>query len=552
MNFERRLELRPLVVTTAIGLLFATGAFAQDMRDTIVHGADEEPATLDPSQVEPGAGGEAVIFHVYDRLLTVGADSADLLPSLATEVPTRDNGLISEDGLTYTFPLREGVVFHDGTPFTADDVMYSWDRVIEMAMPEGASDILSDKIAEMRVVDDFTFEVTLNQIDASFLYSSVLPMTASIVSQDAVEANGGVAEGEPNEFLSGNPVGTGPYQLAGWNRTENLTIEVNDGYWGTPAFDNVRWEFGLDPDVRVLGLRAGEFDTVETDPSYIADLEGVEGVIVYGEGLLLEPLHIGFNLNIPEGVLPSGDTIPLDFFHDVRIRKAFNYAFDYNAFVNGALAGFGQVNPHYVPIGVFGYDPEAPIYDTQDLAEAERLFREAGVWDEGFTVSVVVESGSLFEIQCLILKDSIERLNPNFRINVAGVAEAVFDEALAQSPVEYAMWAKNGDPAADPSAYLETYAHPDGEWGEVHGFANGYADPEAVGALIDAIAQELDPATRADLIGEAQRVLYDDPMWLIGAQEGAVTAYRDTIKGMVIQPLWPRPSMNFALYDKQN
>jgi peptide/nickel transport system substrate-binding protein len=214
------------------------------------------------------------------------------------------------------------------------------------------------------------------------------------------------------------------------------------------------------------------------------------------------------------------------------------------------LAGFGAVNPHYIPIGVFGYDPAAPVYATQDLAEAERLFREAGVWDEGFTVTVVVESGSLFEIQCLILKDSLEGMNPNFRINVAGVAEAVFDEALTQNPLEYAMWAKNGDPAADPSAYLETYAHPDGEWGEVHGFANGYADPEAVGALIDAIAQELDPATRAGLIAEAQRVLYDDPMWLIGAQEGAMTAYSDKISGMVIQPLWPRPSMNFALYDK--
>ena len=534
----------------AAGLILAVPATAQDARDTIVHGADEEPATLDPAQVEPGAGGEAVIFHVYDRLLAVGPGSAELLPSLATQVPTRDNGLISEDGLTYTFPLREGVTFHDGTAFTADDVKYSWDRVIEMDLPESASDILSDKIAETRVVDDYTFEVTLNEVDASFLYSSVLPMTASIVSQDAVEANGGVVAGEPNEYMSDTPVGTGPYRLTTWNRTENLTLEVNDDYWGDMAFDHVRWEFGLDPDVRVLGLRAGEFDTVETDPSYVADLEGAEGVIIYSEGLLLEPLHIGFNLNIPEGALPEGDTIPLDFFHDVRIRKAFNHAFDYNAFINGALAGFGQVNPHYVPIGVFGYDPDAPIYDTQDLAEAERLFREAGVWDEGFTVSVVVESGSLFEIQCLILKDSIESLNPNFRINVAGVAEAVFDEALSQNPVEYAMWAKNGDPAADPSAYLETYSHPDGEWGEVHGFANGYADPEAVGALIDAIAEELDATVRAGMIAEAQQVLYDDPMWLIGAQEGAVTAYRDWISGMVIQPLWPRPSMNFALYDK--
>ena len=541
------LTCRTRLAATAIALCLPMTAFAQQ---TIVHGADEEPATLDPAEVEPGEGGESVIFHVYDRLLTVGAGTSDLVPALATTVPTQENGLISEDGLTYTFPLREGISFHDGSPFTADDVKFSWDRVIRLELPGSGYEILSDRVAETRVVDDYTFEVTLQDVDASFLYSAVLAMTASIVSQEAVEAAGDEAGGESNGLLSGAMIGTGPYTFESWNRTENMTLRVNPGYWGTAANDDVRLEFGLDPDVRVLGLRAGEFDTIETDPSYVADLEGAEGVEIYAEGLLLEPLHIGFNMNVPEGALPDGDTIPNDFFADVRIRQAFNHAFDYTAFVQGALAGFGEINPHYVPIGVFGYDPDAPVYGEQNLAEAERLFREAGVWDDGFVVTVVVESGSLFEIQCLILKDSIESLNPSMQINVLGVAEAVFDEAIASETVNYAMWAKNGDPAADPIDYLMTYAHPDGEWGEIHGFRDAYVNPDQIAGLIDQIAVELDPAARASMIGEVQTLLYNDPMWIIGAQEGAVTAYRSEVDNMVLQPLWPRPSINFAILDK--
>lgn len=519
---------------------------------TIVHGADTEPDSLDPAEAEPGEGGEPVIFHVYERLLTVGPDSSDLVPQLATEVPSTDNGLISEDGLTYTFPLREGVTFHDGSDFTAQDVKYSWDRVIEMNLPGSGADVLAEKVAETRVVDHFTFEVTLEEVDASFLYSTVLAMAASIVSDETVEANGGIEAGDSNEFMSGNMVGTGPYTFEIWNRTENLTLRVNADYWGTPANNDVRLEFGLDPDVRVLGLIAGEYDTIETDPTYVPDFEGVDGVELYSEGLLLEPVHIGFNTNMPEGALPSGDTISPDFFADRRIRQAFNHVFDYSAFIEGALGGYGQVNPHYVPIGVFGHDPEAPVYDTQNLEEAERLFREAGVWDEGFTVTVIVESGSLFEIQSLILKDSVERLNPAMRINVMGVAEAVFDEAIVADPVTYPMWAKNGDPAADPIDYLTTYAHPDGEWGERHGFRNMYEDPDRIAELIDAVAVEVDAEARAAMLSELQTLLYEDPMWIIGAQEGAVTAYRDRIDGMVMQPLWPRPSINFAILDKRD
>jgi len=544
-----------IVVLTGSALLMLSTAMpllAQEVRNPglLVHAADDEPTTLDPAQVEPGEGGETMILQVYDRLLDIGPASSELIAALATEVPTDDNGLISEDGLVYTFPLREGVTFHDGTPFTADDVKYSWDRVMTMDLPEGAAGLLIDSIVSTEVVDDHTFRVTLEERSASFLYSVVISMTASIVSQDAVEANGGIEAGTPNQFMAGNMVGTGPYKFVAWNRNENLQFEVFDDYWGEPANLDLRVEIGGDPDVRVLGLRAGEYDTIETDPSFISDIEGADGVTIYSEGLLLEPLIIGMNLNIPEGSLPAGDTIPEDFFHDPRVRQAFNHAFDYQAFLNGPLAGYGDFNPHFVPIGIFGYDPEAPVYAQQDAAKAEALFRETGYWDEGFTVSVITEEGNLFALMSLVLKDSLERLNPNFRVNVLAVAESVFDDAHASDPLEYAMWAKNADPAADPDAYFQVYAHPDGDWGTVHGFANGYTDPDRIASLIDQAALELDLETRAALYSELQTALYEEPMWIIGAQEGVVTAYRSWLQGFAMQPIWPRPGLRFALFDK--
>jgi peptide/nickel transport system substrate-binding protein len=548
MKYDQGLGFSAVAI---LALLAGLPAHAQEVPNPglLVYAADDEPSTLDPAAVEPGEGGETVILQIYDRLLEIAVDSPTLIPSLATEVPTLENGLISADGLTYKFPIRQGVVFHDGTPLTASDVKVSWDRAMTMSLPEGNAGLLSDIVASTEVVDDYTFQVTLQEPSASFLNSVVVAMVASVISEEAIAANGGVVAAEPNLYLTDNGAGTGPYRLTAWNRNENLQLEIFDKYWGEPAKLAVRIDIGANADIRVLGLRAGKYDVIETDPSFIADIEGAEGVNIYAEGLLLEPLHIGFNLNIVEGSLPPEDTIPVDFFHDPRIRQAFNYAFNYEGFINGPLGGYGAPMPHYLPIGLFGHDPEAPVYVT-DLARAEELFREAGVWDEGFSVSVITEEGNLFALMALVLKDSIESLNPKFKINVLAVAESVFDDALVQEPLQYALWAKNGDPAADPHAYFAAYIHPDGDWGTVHGMRNGYQDADKIAALIDQASVELDVTKRAATYAELQRLTFDDPMWLIGAQEGVVMAYRDYVQGFAMQPLWPRPGMKFALFGK--
>ncbi|MPZ52612.1 MAG: hypothetical protein GEU79_07750 [Acidimicrobiia bacterium] len=513
-----------------------------------VHAADDEPLSLDPAQVAAGEAGETVIAQVYDRLVEIGPGGPELIPGLSSEVPTVENGLISEDGLTYTFPIREGVVFHDGSELTAEVVKFSWDRALTMALPEGNSSIISD-LVESTEVDDNNFVVTLQERNAAFLNSVVTAAVASILSQQAVEENGGVEAGLVNEFMTSNMVGTGPYTLTAWNRGENLQMEVFEDYWGEPATLDVRIDQVADTDVRALGLQAGDYDSIETDPTFIGDLEGAEGVEIYSGDFLLEPVHMGMNMNIQEGLLPPEDTIPPDFFHDVNVRRGFNLAFDYQAFIDGALAGLGGVVPHYLPQGMLGYDESLPTYQ-RDLAAAEEAFREAGYWDEGFTMTVLAEEGGIFEVAALVLADSMNELNPAFQIQVLAVVEAQFDSAHAEDPFAYAAWIKNSDPFADPAALMSAYIHPDGDWGTVHGFDQAYADSDQIASLVDEAAVELDTDRRIEIYQELAQLLYDDPVWLIPGNERALMAHRTWIQNFDMNPLWPRPSIKFVYFDK--
>jgi peptide/nickel transport system substrate-binding protein len=511
----------------------------------IVQALGIEPNTLDPAAVS-NAGAVGVI-HAYEPLVDVGPAGPELLPVLASEVPTVENGGISADGLTYTFKPRDGVVFHDGTPMTAEDVKFSWDRAMTMNLPDTQAQFMVDIVDETRVVDELTFEVTLKQAVAWFLNSVVTSYAAHVVSKATVEANGGVVEGEPNEWMTTNMNGTGPLIMSSWDRNEQMSFEKFADYWGEPAMNNGRYEFVPDSAANSLGLLAGDYDVIEPEAGYIPELENQDGVCITEEGTLVEPVIAAFNLNIDEAALPDEDTIPADFFHDVRIRQAFNYAYNYEQFIGAGLNGYGATAT-YIPPALFGYDPEGPRY-TYDPARAEELFKEAGVWDEGFTLTVLTEGGhSVFEPAALLLKDNLEALNPNFRINVAALTEAQFDDAFAQDPFPYAMWFKNADAFRDPHFLFAEYHDPDGTWGSRLGYRNGYADPDGMSAAIDEALAETDEGVRFDLYGDLQQRVFDDPMWMWLGEESNLQMYRCWINNFEFNPLWTVPRLH--LLDK--
>lgn len=515
--------------------------------DVLVVTVNDDVFNLDPAAVNGNDVGMNVILNVYDRLINLAPEDGATIPALSTEVPSIENGLISEDGLTYTFPIREGVVFSDGTDLTAEDVKYSWDRVVEMALPEGQSELFSN-VAETTVVDDFTFEVTLNEVDAPFLAFLAAHPAASVVSMDAVEANGGVVAGQPNEYMAQNPVGTGPYTLASWERGDRMTFDINEDFWGEPAHLPVRWELIVDSPA--TGLQAKDYDVVDISPTDVPSIEPIEHAVVDTSILDLQVLQIGMNMNIAEGALPEGDTIPLDFFQDVRVRQAFNYAFDYQGYIDGILGGLGGRPSFILPVEMYGYDPEAPIYET-DPEMAEQLFTEAGYWEEGFTISIISDqTHEGFTGAALTLKDSIEALNPNFHVNVLAVPEAQFDEALATDPLPVAMWSYTSSQYSTPDAYLFDSALSDGRYGAVNSFVDGYSDPAAIDALINSARTTLDEAERLSILSEIQHQLYEEAMWIMPANEGAPSAAGEWVTGHIENPMWARPSQYWALYDK--
>jgi peptide/nickel transport system substrate-binding protein len=515
--------------------------------DVLVVTVNDDVFNLDPAAVNGNDVGMDVILNVYDRLTAIAAEDGAVIPSLSTEVPSLDNGLISADGLTYTFPLREDVVFSDGTDLTAEDVKYSWDRVVEMNLPEGQAQLF-ENVAETRVVDDHTFEVTLGAVDASFLAFLAAHPAASVVSMDAVEANGGVAAGQPNEHMAQNMVGTGPYTLASWERGDRMSFDINPDYWGEPAHLPVRWELIVDSPA--TGLQAKEYDIVDISPTDVPSIEPIEHAVVDTSILDLQVLQIGMNMNIAEGALPAGDTIPLDFFQDVRVRQAFNYAFDYQGYIDGILGGLGGRGSFILPVEMYGYDPDAPVYPT-DPEMAEQLFTEAGYWEDGFTITIASDqTHEGFTGAALTLKDSIEALNPNFHVNVNAVPEAQFDEILVTDPLPVAMWSYTSSQYSTPDAYLFDSALSDGRYGAVNSFVDGYSDPEAIDALIRSARTELDEDARLEILSEIQNVLYEEAMWIMPANEGAPSARGEWVTGHIENPMWPRPSQYWAIYDK--
>ena len=515
--------------------------------DVLVATVNDDVFNLDPAAVNGNDVGMDVILNVYDRLVFLHPEDGSVIPQLATEVPTIDNGLVSEDGLTYTFPLREGVTFSDGTDLTAEDVKYSWDRVVEMALPEGQSELFNN-VAETTVVDDLTFEVTLSEVDAAFLQFLAAHPAASVVSQDAVEANGGVVAGQPNEHMAQNPEGSGPYTLASWERGDRMTFDINADYWGEPAHLPVRWELIVDSPA--AGLQARDYDIIDISPTDVPSVEGIEHAVIDTSILDLQVLQIGMNMNIAEGVLPAEDTIPLDFFQDVRVRQAFNYAFNYEGYIDGILGGLGGRNSFILPVEMYGYDPDAPIYET-DPAMAEQLFRDAGYWDEGFTISVASDqTHEGFTGAALTLKDSIEALNPNFHVNVMAVPEAQFDEILVTDPLPVAMWSYTSSQYSTPDAYLFDSAVSDGRYGRVNSFVDGYSDAQMVDDLIAEARSTLDEDARLEILSEIQTVLYEEAMWVMPANEGAPSASGDWVQNHIENPMWARPSQYWALYDK--
>ncbi|WP_175407518.1 ABC transporter substrate-binding protein [Streptomyces sp. TRM64462] len=323
------------------------GAPSAAAEDSVVVGIAHEPETLSPL-LGYGREGNSKIF---DGLLALDADMK-LRPALATALPD-----VSADGLTYTYRLRTGVTFSDGTPFTAEDVVFTYRTILDPKTNNPARTEL-DALKDVRAEGDHTVVFTLK-----YPYAPFAQRTLHAIAPARIAGRQDVNTGP----FTTRPVGTGPYVLADWSKGEKLTFKANPRYWGgAPKVRKLTMAVIKDDDVRATRLRAGDLDGAVLPPNL-------------ARGFADDPAKKTYKARTYDYrtvTLPTHNKVT----GDTAVRRALDLAVDRQAMVDKILEGAGK--PAYGPVPTDSAWFTRGTERRHDLAAARRILDEAG-WKPG-------------------------------------------------------------------------------------------------------------------------------------------------------------------------
>lgn len=337
------LAIAALAASTAM-----TPAVMAQARTDVKIGLVLEPPSLDPTAEAAAAVDEVVYANIFEGLTRFAPDGT-VIPALA------QSWEISEDGLTYTFKLAEGVKFHDGSDFNAEDVKFSLERINAEGSLNAQKALYAD-IASVEVVDPATVKVTLSKPNGDFIYNLAWG-DAVIVAPETADAN------------KTNPVGTGPFTFANRVEGDSIVLAKNPSYWGTPIkLEGATFRFIADPTAAFGAMQAGDVDAFPNFPAAetIAQFQNdprFRVVVGSTQGETILSMNNG--------------KAPLD---NVKVRQAISHAINREDIINGAMSGFG------IPIGTFFPPGDANYVDLTgqsnfDPEKSKALLAEAGITD---------------------------------------------------------------------------------------------------------------------------------------------------------------------------
>ncbi len=472
-----RCLLNGLSVVLVLSCLLTVGslpALAANSSLTIMQ--SEAPLTMDPANHTATYTG-ALLYPMYETLVEFD-ENMEVVPALATEWQH------SEDGTEWTFTLRQGVAFHDGTPFNANAVKATFDRVINPENGLASYGRFSAVINRVEVINDFTVKFYLN--DPYPAFTRFITMSgASIISPKAIA--------ELGADLAHEAVGTGPYKFVKWVSGERVVMERNTKYWrGTPEVEQLVWKWSPEHSVMSMAIQTGEVDVVfPVPPAYAVSLGKIPSVVVQAS-----PSNRVLWLALNTLYKPLSDA---------RVRQALNYATDREGLVKSIMWGHGK--PANSPVGPsdFGYDPACPA-SPYNIEKAKELLAEAG-YGKGFNLSITVQEAEA------PIAEALQGMWAKIGVNVIvdlkeyGLwADVVFsppDKNPTQSVI--ASWAAgtyDADMILTPLFHTKNWA-PTG--------ANlGFYSNTRVDELLNQGASETDPVARMRIYSEAQRIIHDE------------------------------------------
>lgn len=506
-----------LAVLTLVLMAPAMQAAAQEL--VVVH---EVPIVeLDPlaGYINAPSPYEAGLL-LYNFLVRFDSN-LNIVPDLATEWS------VSEDGRTWTFRLREGVVFHDGTPFNAHAVKFNLERSMDREK-NPLNRPLWDPLASVEVVDEYTVRVTTHNPFPTLL-NTLAHGSAGIVSPAAVERYGAAFET--------NPVGTGPYKLESFRPGAEVVLVRNEAYFGPrPALDRIVFRYVPDADARVAMLRSGQADIATAlSPQVALALRNTPNINVLSWPTL-RTLGIGFNFLTPA-------------LQDARVREAFNYAVDKQGLVRAIFMGEATVMDSPVAQNATGH---ATVFDySYNPGRAAQLLEEAG-WRLGpdgvrykdgvpLSLTLIMAEGSYpNDLQVAqVVANQLRAVGAE--VQIWPVERASYWDYLKAPPsqVEFDMfiWAfnpSNGDGAYALSSLFKS--NPDPNDVPLVWNIGWYSNPR-VDELLTQADRTVDPERRNALLREVQEILAAENPYIWLYVEHRINAARADVQGIKTLPV---------------
>ncbi|MCX7029438.1 MAG: ABC transporter substrate-binding protein [Spirochaetes bacterium] len=473
---------------------------------------------LDPAREDDGES-FYIADNVYETLVEFKPGTTDIIPGLA------ESWTASADALEYTFKLRKGVKFHDGTAFNAEAVVYSLSRQFKKDHPEygngpwkywGYMD-MDNIIQDVAAVDNLTVKISLKKPEAPFIANLAMNFSA-IVSPTAAKKYG--------KDFSSNPVGTGAFKFVSWVKDDNIVLERYTGYWGKKAYlDRVIVKVIPDATARYLALKKGEVDLIDfPNPSDISAIEADTNLKVVKQA----GMNVGY-LALNTQKKP---------FTDKRVRQALNYAVNKAEILEAVYGPLGVSAKNPLPPDMWGYNKAIEEYGY-DPAKAKQLLAEAG-YPNGFKTTLWAMPVS-------------RPYNPNGR-RMAEILQAQFKAVGITAEIVSYEWGTyldktdhgehdmcllgwtgdNGDPDNFLWVLLSAPA------AEVPAGNVAFWKNDEFTALIKQAKETADQAKRTQLYEQAQVIFHEEAPWVTMAHSVVVEPMKKTVEGFVLYPTGKR------------
>lgn len=501
---------------------------AEEVQPTAVPVPEEKPVVViaydsDIDHIElmqfRSLGGYDATANLYEPMIAQVLEDAgggELMGLNEFEGAVAESFDVSADGTVFTFHLRQDAMFADGTPITAADYKYTFDRAM---MGPGYIGLLTpfmalDSADNVRVVDDYTLEITTSR-PAALTETIIAFQVFGAISQATADANATADDPWADAWHHENSNSSGPYTISEWEAGTQYVFSPNPNYWrGADWFQNSGVVFRVVPEAatREQLLQAGDVDVALGIPySDLANLEGDPDITIHAIPTT-RVYHLGMNVNTPP-------------FDNKLVRQAVSMVIPYEAIVQNVIFGYGQQPTSPIPVGMEGHTDEFFVYGEGDVEAAKALLVEAG-YPDGFEVDLVVPQEDQTRVDAATwVQSGLAEIGVTVTINPVPTADfsgLVFSHELPFFIQEWYSW------GSDPF-YQLTWNFKCGSFPNFVNFCS-----EELDQIIDAGTFSRDPAERADLARRAQEILMDEAVWGLLYQPDWIVATRSNVSGIAL------------------